>query len=685
MVISTGRYKMKTRHLGACLIKRRFKNKKEKEVTKNTEKSETYHTALQHFIESLNLSNNKFSELEIKTKEVAEKIGTQKQTVNISSNETKDVKENKDKLNTYKTFSNGELTSSYDSEFSEDNKTNSSEHMNEEISAESTDESYDSDLSSSENADNDSDGLRKNYMENIQDKIEFENNHPIASACEKKLLESTEKNNSQSINENLQQNEENLEDPAEKRKALVKHKIENIINFYDSSKILPPRLDNKFKLYKYPELYKIIESAVFNNWKNNFTDTHIFERNLEIWRQFFVSVERCETIVHVIDIRNVSLFFKSEIYEHFKHKKHIILLNKCDLLDISPCKFVPKKDKPLNNVNKNNLAYPGETVSQKETYINDNNFVIDVKKSKINKDSAKDEVNSDISDSFDNNIDDLYHHMNNKKIPNNENLIQNTEKDDTNVFDYSSIIDYNSLIFNKTDSKKEEKVETEHHFTSTSVEKNVDLLPTNNLELVNSHDNLYCLLSKLSEKISDIYFIDDQTCFGETLQKNYGKGSFAFIGFPNAGKSSTINNILDKKRVKVSKTPGKTKHLQSFYYTKNILICDTPGIVFPTSVKYKVLLVLLGVLDSNTCDLKDVMTHAIKIIGIRSLIQFYGIKSFKNDSRYDFITNFLNAFAAEKFCNYGDCVKMIVQDFMSGKIKIFGSNEIDKSYDWFDK
>lgn len=34
------------------------------------------------------------------------------------------------------------------------------------------------------------------------------------------------------------------------------------------------------------------------------------------------------------------------------------------------------------------------------------------------------------------------------------------------------------------------------------------------------------------------------------------------VGYPNVGKSSTINVLLKKKRLAVSATPGRTKHLQ---------------------------------------------------------------------------------------------------------------------------
>lgn len=41
--------------------------------------------------------------------------------------------------------------------------------------------------------------------------------------------------------------------------------------------------------------------------------------------------------------------------------------------------------------------------------------------------------------------------------------------------------------------------------------------------------------------------------------------NIGFVGYPNVGKSSTINSILKKKCTSVSMTPGKTKHYQVLY------------------------------------------------------------------------------------------------------------------------
>lgn len=65
------------------------------------------------------------------------------------------------------------------------------------------------------------------------------------------------------------------------------------------------------------------------------------------------------------------------------------------------------------------------------------------------------------------------------------------------------------------------------------------------------------------------------------------------VGFPNVGKSSLMNALMGKKVVSVSQTPGHTKYFQTIFLTKNVRLCDCPGLVFPSSVPRK-LQVLIG-------------------------------------------------------------------------------------------
>ncbi|KAL2814601.1 hypothetical protein BJX63DRAFT_193895 [Aspergillus granulosus] len=74
------------------------------------------------------------------------------------------------------------------------------------------------------------------------------------------------------------------------------------------------------------------------------------------------------------------------------------------------------------------------------------------------------------------------------------------------------------------------------------------------------------------------------------------KTTIGLVGYPNVGKSSTINALLGAKKVSVSSTPGKTKHFQTLYLSPEIMLCDCPGLVFPNFASTKAELVVNGVL-----------------------------------------------------------------------------------------
>ncbi|KAF2208369.1 hypothetical protein CERZMDRAFT_49427 [Cercospora zeae-maydis SCOH1-5] len=74
------------------------------------------------------------------------------------------------------------------------------------------------------------------------------------------------------------------------------------------------------------------------------------------------------------------------------------------------------------------------------------------------------------------------------------------------------------------------------------------------------------------------------------------KTAIGLVGYPNVGKSSTINALLGAKKVSVSATPGKTKHFQTLHLSDKVILCDCPGLVFPNFATTKAELVLAGVL-----------------------------------------------------------------------------------------
>jgi large subunit GTPase 1 len=84
--------------------------------------------------------------------------------------------------------------------------------------------------------------------------------------------------------------------------------------------------------------------------------------------------------------------------------------------------------------------------------------------------------------------------------------------------------------------------------------------------------------------------------FTDSTGKVPAKLVVGLVGYPNVGKSSTINALLGEKKVSVSSTPGKTKHFQTIHLSESIVLCDCPGLVFPQFATTKADLVCDGVL-----------------------------------------------------------------------------------------
>ncbi|CAE8712796.1 unnamed protein product [Polarella glacialis] len=105
------------------------------------------------------------------------------------------------------------------------------------------------------------------------------------------------------------------------------------------------------------------------------------------------------------------------------------------------------------------------------------------------------------------------------------------------------------------------------------------------------------------------------------------RGVVGFVGYPNVGKSSVINSLFGVKKVSMSRTPGKTKHLQTLELPdSNITLCDCPGLVFPSVVATKAQLVINGTVP--IAELKDFMGPTRLIVdkvGPEPILKRYGV------------------------------------------------------------
>jgi large subunit GTPase 1 len=85
----------------------------------------------------------------------------------------------------------------------------------------------------------------------------------------------------------------------------------------------------------------------------------------------------------------------------------------------------------------------------------------------------------------------------------------------------------------------------------------------------------------------------------EAMRQQEERLVVGMVGYPNVGKSSTINRLMGVKKVPVSATPGRTRHLQTLTLTPTITLCDCPGLVMPSLVMSRAQMLLAGILPVN--------------------------------------------------------------------------------------
>lgn len=133
-----------------------------------------------------------------------------------------------------------------------------------------------------------------------------------------------------------------------------------------------------------------------------------------------------------------------------------------------------------------------------------------------------------------------------------------------------------------------------------------------NTILVNStHDNL-----------KNIVVSKVQTILKDKLEKAKAKGirkkvlRAMVVGVPNVGKSTFINNVVKKKVAKAENRPGVTKALSWININEDLMLLDTPGVLWPKfeNQDQAKILALLGSLNDEILDKQDLTRFGLDLI-----------------------------------------------------------------------
>ena len=259
-----------------------------------------------------------------------------------------------------------------------------------------------------------------------------------------------------------------------------------------------------------------------------------FERNLEVWRQLWRVIERSDLVVQIVDARN-PLLFRSEDLEKY-------------------VKEVDPKKKNLLLVNKADMM----TMHQREAWaryfeevgINYKFFSASLAKETIESNGLHRESFGD------------------------EQVLSNEATKGFTDNGGAKLAEETERIFAKEEEENEAQWASEEDIDEDN-DKSTRILTTDELETL---------------------FLESAPEIESTEAEPARKITVGLVGYPNVGKSSTINALIGAKKVSVSSTPGKTKHFQTIHLSPDVLLCDCPGLVFPNFATTKAELVCNGIL-----------------------------------------------------------------------------------------
>ncbi|CAH2008687.1 unnamed protein product [Acanthoscelides obtectus] len=361
-----------------------------------------------------------------------------------------------------------------------------------------------------------------------------------------------------------------------------------------------------------------------------------YEKNLEFWRQLWRVVERSDVVVQIVDARNPLLFYCEDLEKYVtevsKDKVNLLILNKAD--------YLTKKQretwaKYFSSVGKRMVFFSARLETEKETKSKDTENPESETSNQINNDS-KDVENGKVDD---------------------EGNSQNAETARMCIETLQNAVEQNASALNEIINKIESVI------GKAQLSEEV-------CQIHNSPD----LIDK--ETIVELF----RTIHTGTKVMQ-GVTTIGLIGYPNVGKSSTINSLLTIKKLAVSATPGKTKHFQTLYLDKDLVLCDCPGLVMPSFVFTKADMIINGILPID--QMKDYIP-SINVITTsfpRNILEAqYGIslptpQDGKGPGTSPTAEEFLNAYAysrgymtANGQPDMARAARYILKDYLNGEL-----------------
>lgn len=318
-----------------------------------------------------------------------------------------------------------------------------------------------------------------------------------------------------------------------------------------------------------------------------------FERNLEFWRQLWRVIERSDVVVQIVDARNPLLFrcldLEAYVKEVSEHKVNMLLVNKADLLTREQ-----RRDWARHFQKEGLRAVFWSALAESDR--------LDAEEKGMEVDDPECEESDPEEEGQ----------------PDNEDLAQKgaAREEDMKVAEEEEVDEEGEESATEEEQRETVSVDEEDWFTCSEDEQEEGAAVSSSQS---SFHNSSRLLHK--DELLDMFMAVHS---GPRCKD--GQLTVGLVGYPNVGKSSTINTIFRNKKVSVSATPGHTKHFQTLYVEPGLCLCDCPGLVMPSFVSTKAEMICSGILPIDQMrDHVPAVSHVCQLIPRHVLEGTYGI------------------------------------------------------------
>ncbi|KAI8621922.1 hypothetical protein BC830DRAFT_1211636 [Chytriomyces sp. MP71] len=380
-----------------------------------------------------------------------------------------------------------------------------------------------------------------------------------------------------------------------------------------------------------------------------------YERNLEVWRQLWRVLEKSDTVVQIVDARNPTLFRSSDLETYVRQvdprKGNLLLINKADMLTVR------QREAWATYFEKEGVEYVFFSAALAKRRLEEEAEAEAAEAERVEREAMEKQVKDEIrkmglglnsstsaaigpekkkgaslfaslrdmaadEDDMDDDEGEQAKPELGEKMEENAVEEEDQEGEDEDVDMDEGVRNATDAVKSSTASKATPNDQSTVYI-SNAWQKGGSLGDEPERIRILSCDELLDLIAKKCPT---------------PLRPGEKKVTIGFVGYPNVGKSSTLNALVGSKKVTVSSTPGKTKHFQTIHLDDSTVLCDCPGLVFPSFATSKAEMVVNGILPIDqlrehtgpaTLVAQRIPKHALQTIyGIR-------IRAFDSEGNLD--------------------------------------------------